>query len=234
MSFLSVLLLQADIAIKTAAAIAAPPAEKISLFSLLQEGGLLMIPLLLCSIIMVYVFVERLQAIRKASVADVSFMDRIREQIQSGNTAGAIATCKKNGTAVARIIEKGISRMTKPIDYVEKSMENTGKLEVYQLEKNLSILSTIAGIAPIFGFLGTIAGMIILFFNVQHQGFSLETIAGGIYTKMVTSATGLIIGLLAYMAHAYLNAQINKNINRMESASVEFLDIIQDMPHPNY
>ena len=118
--------------------------------------------------------------------------------------------------------------MGKPADHIEHAMENAGKLEVYQWEKNLSILSTLAGIAPMFGFLGTIAGMIILFFNVQHQGFSLETIAGGIYTKMVTSATGLIIGLLAYVGHAYLNAQINKNVNGLESASVDFLDMISE------
>lgn len=229
MTLLSILLLQADTAIKAVAAAAAPQPEKISLFHLLQEGGALMIPLLLCSLIMCYVFFERWQAIRKASVTDISFMDRIREQMQGGNTSGAIATCKKYNTPVSRVIEKGISRMGKPLDYIEKSMENAGKLEVYQLEKNVSVLSTIAGIAPIFGFLGTIAGMIILFFNVQHQGFSLETIAGGIYTKMVTSATGLIIGLLAYMGYAYLNAQINKNVNRIETAAVEFLDIIQDV-----
>ena len=207
------------------------PIEKISLFHLLQEGGALMIPLLLCSLILVYVFVERYLAIRKASVVDNNFMYHIGEQVKSGNIAGATATCKKNNTPMSRVIEKGISRIGKPVDYIEKSMENAGKLEVYQLEKNLSILSTIAGIAPILGFLGTIAGMIILFFNVQHQGFSLETIAGGIYTKMVTSATGLIIGLLAYMSYAYLNAQIGKNINRMETAAVELLDIIQDTPH---
>lgn len=231
MALLSILLLQADTAVKAVTAAATPPPETISLFHLLQEGGALMIPLLICSIIMVYVFVAKLQVIRKASINDVSFMDRIREQVQSGNLNGATATCKKNNTPVAHIIEKGISRIGKPIDHIEKSMENAGKLEVYHLEKNLSVLSTIAGIAPIFGFLGTIAGMIILFFNVQHQGFSLETIAGGIYTKMVTSATGLIIGLLAYMGYAYLNAQIDKNINRMETAAVEFLDIIQDTPH---
>ena len=126
------------------------------------------------------------------------------------------------------MIEKGISRIGKPVDHIEKSMEATGKLEVYQMEKNLSILSTLAGIAPMFGFLGTIAGMIILFFNIQHQGFSLENIAGGIYTKMVTSAVGLIIGLLAYIAYNYFNAQINKNVYRMEAASVEFLDILQE------
>jgi len=126
------------------------------------------------------------------------------------------------------MIDKGLSRIGKPIDHIEKSMENAGKLEVYQLEKNLSMLSTIAGIAPMFGFLGTIAGMIILFFNIQHQGFSIEGIASGIYTKMVTSAVGLIIGLLSYVAYNYLNAQINKNVNRMESAAVEFLDILHE------
>ena len=231
MALLSILLLQADTAVKALTAAATPPLETISLFHLLQEGGALMIPLLICSIIMVYVFVAKLQVIRKASINDVSFMDRIREQVQSGNLNGATATCKKNNTPVAHIIEKGISRLDKPIDHIEKSMENAGKLEVYHLENKRSVLSTIAGIAPIFGFLGTIAGMIILFFNVQHQGFSLETIAGGIYTKMVTSATGLIIGLLAYMSYAYLNAQIDKNINRMETAAVEFLDIVQDTPH---
>jgi biopolymer transport protein ExbB len=225
---LSILLLQADSLVKAAQAEAASSVEQISLFHLLREGGALMIPLLLCSIAMVYVFVERFLAIRKASATDNSFMPRLRDQVLAGNTSGAIASCKSVNTPVSRILEKGVSRMGKPIEIVEKSMENAGRLEVYQLEKNLSILSTIAGIAPIFGFLGTIAGMIILFFNVQHQGFSLETIAGGIYTKMVTSATGLIIGLLAYLGYAYLNAQINKNVNRMEAASVEFLDILQD------
>jgi len=227
MTLLSVLLLQADTAIKTAAAATAAPVEKISLFNLLMEGGVLMIPLLLCSVIMVYVFVERLMAIRKASVLEPTLMVRVQQQVESGNVVAAIATCKSDSSPVARVIEKGLSRMDKPYEQIEKSMENAGKLQVYQMEKNLSILSTISGIAPILGFLGTIAGMIILFFNVQHQGFSLETIAGGIYTKMVTSATGLIIGLLAYLGYTYLNAQINKAVNRMESASVDLLDFIQ-------
>lgn len=228
MSLLSVLLLQADTALKTAAQATNTPAEKISLFYLLKEGGVLMIPLLICSILLVYVFVERLLAIRKASVIDNTFMPRIREQITSGNLQSARMLCRNSDTPIAHIIEKGISRIGKPIDAIEKSMESTGKLEVYKMEKNLSILSTLAGIAPMFGFLGTIAGMIILFFNVQHQGFSLETIAGGIYTKMVTSAVGLIIGLLAYVAYNYLNAQINKNVHHIEAASVEFLDILQE------
>ncbi|MDR3678374.1 MAG: MotA/TolQ/ExbB proton channel family protein [Flavipsychrobacter sp.] len=228
MTLLSILLLQADTALKAAANATNVPAEKISLFYLLREGGILMIPLLLCSILLVYVFVERLLAIRKASLVDANFMFRIREQVTAGNLVAAKAQCKNEGTPVARMIEKGISRIGKPIDQIEKAMENTGKLEVYQMEKNLSILSTLAGIAPMFGFLGTIAGMIILFFNVQHEGFSLETIAGGIYTKMVTSAVGLIIGLLSYVAYNYLSAQINKNVYRMEAASAEFLDILQE------
>lgn len=226
MTLLTVLLLQADTALSAVAA-APAPVEKISMLNLLMEGGALMIPLLLCSCIMVYVFVERLMAIRKASVVDATLVSRIQQALDANNIQAAIAACKSSNTPIARVLEKGVNRMGKPLEYVEKSMENTGRLEVYQLEKNVSVLSTIAGIAPIFGFLGTIAGMIILFFNVQHQGFSLETIAGGIYTKMVTSAVGLIIGLLAYVGYAYLNAQINKTVNRIESASAEFLDNIQ-------
>ncbi len=238
MTFLTTLLLQAhaapataDSLVKAAQQEATTSIEKISLLHLLGEGGVLMIPLLLCSIILVYVFVERLLAIRKASVIDRSFMKRVREQLEARNIEKAVAICKELNSPVGRVIEKGLSRIGKPIDYIEKSMENAGKLEVYQLEKNLSIISSISGIAPILGFLGTIAGMIILFFNVQHQGFDINSIAGGIYTKMVTSATGLIIGLLAYLGYAYLNAQINKNVNQMETASVDFLDIIQDTNH---
>ena len=228
MNLLSVLLLQAgDTAIKAAAQVVAP-VEQISLFKLLKEGGVLMIPLLLCSLILVYVFVERLMVIRKAGAIDDKFLDRIREQLVNKNVEEAKAACRMSNTPVAHIIEKGLGLTNKPLEYIEKSMENTGKLEVYKLERNLSILSAIAAIAPILGFLGTIAGMIILFFNVQHQGFSLETIAGGIYTKMVTSAAGLIIGLFAYVGNAYLNAQINKNINKMEAASVDFLDIVME------
>lgn len=225
MSLLTILL-QADTTALQEAVTA--PQEKISVLYLLKEGGVLMIPLLICSVLLVYIFVERLLVIRKAAEVEPNFMARVREQVVAGNLQGAKTLSKNTQGPVARMIDKGLSRVGKPIDHIEKSMESAGKLEVYQLEKNLSILSTIAGIAPMFGFLGTIAGMIILFFNIQHQGFSLENIAGGIYTKMVTSAVGLIIGLLAYVAYNYLNAQINKSVNRMEAAAVEFLDILQE------
>ena len=179
MSLLSILL-QADTAAAALAETAAT--EEISLWYLLKEGGVLMIPLFICSIILVYIFVERLAVIRKAGEIDGNFMSRIREHITTGNMQGARSLARNTHGPVARMIDKGISRIGKPIDHIEKSMENTGKLEVYQMEKNLSALSTIAGIAPMFGFLGTIAGMIILFFDIQNKGFSLENIAGGIYT----------------------------------------------------
>ena len=124
------------------------------------------------------------------------------------------------------MIDKGIQRIGKPIDTIEKSMENVGKLEMYKMERNLSILSLIAGIAPLFGFLGTIAGMIQLFYEINSKGFELNVIAGGIYVKMITSAAGLIIGLIAFVGHNFLSTQIDKTANRMEAASTEFLDVL--------
>lgn len=225
---LDLILLQVTDTAQAVAAAVPEVKEKLSLFALLKEGGLLMIPLLLCSVAMVYIFVERFGAIRKASVIDTNFIFRIREQILAGNLQGAKSQCKSNPSPIARMIEKGVNRIGKPVDSIEKAMETAGKLEVYQLERNMSALNTISRIAPMFGFLGTIAGMIILFFNIQHEGFSLEGIAGGIYTKMVTSAVGLIIGLLSHVAYDYLNAQINKVVNKMETAAAEFIDVLQE------
>lgn len=222
------MLWQIDTAAQIATEAASAVKEKLSLFALLKEGGVLMIPLLLCSLAMVYIFWERFNTIRKASVMDVNFTARIREQLMNGNLEGARSQCRNSNSPVARMLEKGLKRIGEPFESIEKAMEATGKVEVYKLEKNLSGLSTIARIAPMFGFLGTIFGMIILFFNIQHEGFSLESIAGGIYTKMVTSAVGLIIGLLAYIAYDYLDAQINKIVNKMEVASVEFIDMLQE------
>lgn len=217
----------ADTAAQIVQPVTAPAPEQLSLWFLLKEGGVLMIPLALCSILAVYIFVERWLAIRKAGKAPNDFMLRIREKITEGSIPGAQSLCKNYEGALPRVISKGISRIGKPMDHIEKSMESAGKLEVYQMEKNLGILSTIAAIAPMFGFLGTIVGMIVLFSNIQHTNtFEIGTIAGGIYTKMVTSAVGLIIGLLSYVAHNYLNAQINKNVNKMEAAGSEFLDIL--------
>lgn len=204
-------------------------ADTFNLWSLLQKGGWLMYPLYLCFIAAVFVFFERLIAIRRASRIDNNFMRIIRDNIYSGNISAARSLSKNTDNPVARIIDKGVQRIGKPIDAIEKSMENVGNLEIFKLERNLSVLSLVYGIAPMIGFLGTIFGMLQLFHEINSSGdFTPASIAGGIYTKMVTSAAGLIIGLLAYVGYNFLNTQINKTVNKMEIASAEFIDILQE------
>ena len=212
-----------------AAGNAALVAPKMNLFDLLMQGGVLMIPLALLLALALFFFFERLMAIRKASNIDDNFMNIIRDHILNGNVSAARSLSKNTNNPVARMIDKGIQRIGKPIDAIERSMENVGKLEMYKMEKNLSILSLISGIAPMFGFLGTIVGMVQLFYGISSTGeYTLSTIASGIYVKMVTSASGLIIGLMAYVGYNFLNAQIDKTANRMEVASAEFIDILQE------
>jgi biopolymer transport protein ExbB len=202
---------------------------QMSLGELLTMGGWIMVPLMLLFIISVYVFVERLIAVRRASRIEGNFMNIIKDHIVNGNVSAARSFAKNTNNPVARIIDKGIQRIGKPIENIEKSMENVGKLELYNMEKNLSILSLIAGIAPMFGFLGTIIGMFQLFYNLASTGeFTIQAMANGIYTKMITSAAGLIIGLLAYIGHSFLSTQVDKTANKMEGASSEFLDILQE------
>ena len=202
---------------------------KLSLFELLSLGGWLMLPLALLLVIAIYVFFERLIVIRKASRLDANFMNIIRDHIVTGNVTAARSFAKNTANPVARIIDKGIQRIGKPIDAIEKSMENVGKLELFNLEKHLSVLSLIAGVAPMFGFLGTIVGMFQLFYRLAATGeFTIQSMADGIYTKMITSAAGLIIGLLAYIAHNFLNAQVDKTANRMEASSADFIDVLQE------
>ena len=201
----------------------------ISIGELLTMGGWVMIPLIVLFVVTIFVFFERLIAIRKASKIEGNFMNIIRDHIVNGNVTAARSFAKNTNNPVARIIDKGIQRLGKPIDSIEKSMENVGKLELYHMERNLSVLSLIAGIAPMFGFLGTIVGMFELFYRLASTGdFTIQTMANGIYTKMITSATGLIIGLLAYIAHNFLSTQVDKTANRMESSSAEFIDILQE------
>ncbi len=200
-----------------------------NLMEMLVNGGPIMIPLALLLVIAVFFFFERWIAIRKASQIDPNFMNIIRDNIFTGNVSAARSLAKNTPNPVARMIDKGLQRIGKPIDAIEKSMENVGKLEIYKMERNLSVLSLVYGIAPMFGFLGTIIGMLQLFYNINSSGeFTPAQIAGGIYTKMITSASGLIIGLLAYVGHNFLNAQIDKTVNKMEAASAEFIDILQE------
>jgi biopolymer transport protein ExbB len=216
--------------LQKAATTGAPQGEHaMNVMDMLTNGGPIMIPLGLLFVLAVFFFFERLIAIRKASNIDPNFMYIIRDNIFSGNVSAARSMAKNTPNPVARMIDKGLQRIGKPIEAIEKSMENVGKLEVYKMERNLSVLSLVYGIAPMFGFLGTIFGMLQLFYNINASGeFTPAQIAGGIYTKMITSASGLIIGLLAYVAYNFLNAQIDKTVNRMEAASAEFIDILQE------
>ncbi|MFM9910672.1 MAG: MotA/TolQ/ExbB proton channel family protein [Chitinophagaceae bacterium] len=203
--------------------------SSINLMEMLVNGGPIMIPLALLLILAIFFFFERLIAIRKASNIDPNFMNIIRDNVYTGNVAAARSLAKNTSNPVAKMIDKGLQRIGKPIEAIEKSMENVGKLEVYKMERNLSILSLVYGIAPMFGFLGTIIGMLQLFYNINSSGeFTAAQIAGGIYTKMITSASGLIIGLLAYVGSNFLNTQIDKTVNKMEAASAEFIDVLQE------
>jgi biopolymer transport protein ExbB len=227
--FLQVLIDSAKIKDSLARLALAAGQQKESLWEILLRGGPLMIPLALLLILAIFFFIERLTAINKASKSDENFMNIIRDHIISGNVAAARSLAKNTNNAIARIIDKGIQRIGKPIDAIERSMENVGKLELYKMERNVSILSVIGYIAPLFGFLGTIAGMFQLFYSIASTGeYSISNIAGGIYVKMISSASGLIIGIIAYVGYRYLNSQIDKTTNKMEVASAEFIDILQE------
>ncbi|HUM98012.1 MAG TPA: MotA/TolQ/ExbB proton channel family protein [Chitinophagaceae bacterium] len=200
----------------------------ISFGELVLAGGWLMVPIGIMLGLAVYFFAERVLAIKAASKIDDNFMNIIRDNIVSGNISAARSFAKNTNNPVARVVDKGIQRIGKPIDSIEKSMENVATLEMYKLEKNLGVLSIVAKAAPIFGFVGTLVGMMQLFSGIKDSGFDLGDLAGGIYTKLITSITGLLIGLAAYFAYNYLNTKIEKVANRMEAASSDFLDILQE------
>ena len=215
--------------VDTTAAVGASTAKVESVWSLLSKGGVIMIPLGILFALVVYFFIERWLVIKKASVADDNFMNIIRDHITNGNVTAARSLAKNNNSPIARMIDKGLQRIGKPIDAIEKSMDNVGKLEMYKLEKNLNTISVISRIAPLFGFVGTIIGLVILlkeFATISNP--SISQIADAMYIKLITSATGLIIGMLAFLGHSYLDTQINRLANRMESASSEFIDILQE------
>ncbi len=225
-------LLQVQNAVDTltnAGAAQAVPKKELHLIDLMVQAGWIMIPLLLLSIATVYVFVERWMAIKKATEVDANFMNIIRDNILSGNVTAARNFARNTANPVGRIIDKGLQRIGKPIDSIENSMENVAQLEMYKLERNVNILSVISKIAPIFGFVGTLVGLMQLFFNINATGeYELSTIAGGIYTKLITSITGLVIGLVAYMFHNILHTQVEKALNKMEASAADFLDVLQE------
>ena len=201
----------------------------ISFGELLMTGGWIMVPLGIMLLLAIYFYFERSLAIRQASRLDPNFMYIIRDQIISGNLTAARNRAKNTNNPVASGIDKGLQRIGKPIDSIEKSMSNVAALEMYNLERNLGVLAVVSKAAPIFGFVGTLVGMMQLFSGITTSAeFTPASIAGGIYTKLITSIAGLLIGLGAYLAYNYLNTQIDKAANRIESAMADFLDILQE------
>ncbi len=201
--------------------------KELSLLDLLMKGGWIMVPIGILLFIAIYLFIERYLYIKAASRLDGDFLNKIRDKLRDEDIRGALDVCQYSKYPIARMVEKGLSRIGSPIRDVESAIENTARVEISQLEKNLSFLAAIAAIAPMFGFLGTVIGMIKAFFDISiSDNISIGVISSGIYTKMVTSAAGLIVGVLAHMLHTYLNNMIDRNVHKMEVTAIEFMDIL--------
>lgn len=207
----------------------APPPPELHFIDLLLKGGWVMLPLAFLAFLGLVIFVERYITIRKASKTESNLMLQIRQYIHEGRLENAIALCRNNNSPLARMLEKGLKRIGRPIKDIEAAIENNGKLEVSKLEKNIGVLGIIAGIAPMLGFVGTIIGVITIFHDVSIKGaIEIGTISGGLYTKMITSATGLIIGIIAYVLYHILNMMVERIILRMETDAIEFIDLLEE------
>jgi biopolymer transport protein ExbB len=205
-------------------------ANSIGLLDLLIKGGYMMIPLYLLFILAIYIFFERLLTLKKASNTSSYLMDQVKILVQSGNTEKARILCAGENTPVANMIAKGIERIGSPLKNIEVSIENVGKIEIYKLEKNLNLLATVSGAAPMIGFLGTVTGMIQAFIAVaQEEGMvSPKLLSTGIYEAMITTSAGLVVGIIAYLGYNYLVTQVSKLVHNMEYSSIEFIDLLQD------
>lgn len=204
-----------------------------SLIDIIVKGGLMgiiiVLVLLVLSIIALYIFVERYLTIKRAARIDESFMNNIRANIQTGNIAGAKALCQTTDSPVARMVEKGLQRIGKPLRDIDTAIENVGNLEVFRLEKNLSTLASIAGAAPMIGFFGTVTGMILAFYKMAtEQNVTPDILAGGIYQALITTAFGLFIGILAFVGYNLLVANVEKVVYKMERTTVDFMDLLQE------
>lgn len=202
----------------------------LSILELASKGGWIMIVLAILSVIAIYIFVERFIAIQRAGKDDKLFMDRIRDYIKSGDVKSAINFCRVTNTASARIIERGISRIGKPAAEIQSAIENTGNLEIAIMEKRMPILATIAGGAPMIGFLGTVIGMVEAFWQMSNAGGNIDIslLSSGIYQAMITTVGGLIVGIVALFAYNYLVAKIDGVVNEIEAKSLTFMDIMSE------
>lgn len=205
-------------------------AENIGLLDLLIKGGYMMIPLYILLVLAIFIFFEKLITLNKASKTSGHLMDQVKILVQSGQIEKAKMLCAGENTPVANMIAKGIERIGSPLKNIEVSIENVGKIEIYKLEKNLGLLATVSGAAPMIGFLGTVTGMIQAFIAIaQEEGMvSPKLLSMGIYEAMITTAAGLVVGIIAYLGYNYLVTQVSKLVHNMEYTSVEFIDLLQD------
>ncbi len=207
------------------------PGEMLSWFELIMSGGwAIMLPLAIMLAIAIVIFVERLLMINRASKEEGNFMHNIRDLIHDGKIDAALALCRGKETPISRMVEKGIARLGRPLGDVNAAIENIGKLEVSKLEKNVAALATISGSAPMIGFLGTVIGMVRVFFDISSQGNQIEIglMSTGMYQAMVTTIAGLIVGIIAFIAYNFLVARIEKLIYIMEAKATEFMDLLHE------
>ena len=208
--------------------------KTLSIYELVVNGGIgsiiIISVLLVLLAVALYIYFERIFAIKAASKIDKNFMNQIRDNVSSGKLEAAKILCAQTDSPVARLTEKGISRIGKPLEDINKAIENAGTLEVYKLEKNVSILATVAGAAPMIGFLGTVIGMILAFHEMATSGGQAEmgSLADGIYTAMTTTVAGLIVGIIAYMGYNHLVVKTDKVVHQMEANAVDFLDLLNE------
>lgn len=224
------ILLDAAITGTPAATAAVNQQVELSLWDLCLRGGPLMIVLALLSLVCIYIFVERAIVINRAAREDDTFMKRIRDYIHEGEIESAFNLCKKTGTPYARLIAKGISRIGRPVNDILAAVENIGNIEIASLSKGLPWLATTAAGAPMLGFLGTVVGMVQAFYAIASEGNSanIATFSSGIYTALVTTVAGLVVGVIALFAYNYLVARINSVMNMLESKSMEFMDLLNE------
>ena len=218
--------------LQTVAAEAVPvqTVEKLSLIEMASKGGFLMIILLILSILAIYIFGNKYWMIRKAGKIDKNFMNDIHDLIHDGKINSAIELCQQYDSPIARLVEKGIERIGRPLQDIQTAVENMGNVEVARLEKNLPMLATIAGGAPMIGFLGTVTGMIEAFFRMSTAGNNIDItlLSGGIYEAMVTTVGGLFVGIIAYFGYNFLTSQISNLVFKMENTTIEFIDMLHE------
>jgi biopolymer transport protein ExbB len=228
--------LQIDSTAVAAQAISQVPVKpEMSVMDIVFSGGLagqtIMTVIFIMLFFAIYLYFERLMAINAASKIDVNFMNKIKSNISGGKIDAAKILCAQTNSPVARLIEKGISRIGKPLADIHTAIENAGKLEIYKLEKNVSMLATISGAGPMTGFLGTVVGMVIAFHKMAESGsnkIEMSTLSEGIYTAMMTTVVGLIVGIIAYVGYNHLVTKTDKIVNQMEANVVEFLDLLNE------